>query len=91
MFKYNVIQDLGVEQGKKPNFAMVTGNADFQRGASTAATPALCAVYVADANTGNFAAYGLMWNRTMARSAALQTGTFVRLGVGKARALEIRE
>ena len=91
MFKYNVIQDLGVEQGKKPNFAMVTGHADFQRGAATAATPALCAVYVADANTGNFAAYGLMWNRTMARSAALQTGTLIRLGVGKARALEIRE
>lgn len=90
IFKHNVIADLGVEQNKKPNYVMVTGAADFIRGGA-ATTPALCAVYVADANTGNFAAYGLMWNRTMAKSGAPQQGNFVLLGTGKARSLTIRE
>jgi hypothetical protein len=89
-FRHNVISDLGVERGKNPNYVIVTGQADFQRG-GTAATPALSAVYVADANTGNFAAYGLMWNRTLARSNTPQRGAFVLLGTGKARDLEIRQ
>jgi sulfur carrier protein len=63
-----VVRDLGIEQGKKPNYAMVTGTVVFQRGTAARAVPALCAVYVADANTGNFAAYGLPWDRTAARS-----------------------
>jgi hypothetical protein len=91
IFKYNVVRDLGIEQGKKPNYAMVTGTVVFQRGTAARAVPALCAVYVADANTGNFAAYGLPWDRTAARSGVPQQGTFALLGVGKARALEIRE
>ena len=90
VFRYNVLQDLGVQQGKKPDYVMVTGAADFQRGGA-ASSPAMCAVYVADANTGNFAAYSLMWNRTMYRGGAPQQGTFVPLGVGKARTIEIRE
>jgi hypothetical protein len=90
VFKANVVSDLGVQQGKKPNYVMVTGMANFQRGAAANA-PAMCAVYVADANTGNFVAYGLSWNRTMARGMAPQAGALVKLGVGKARSLEIRE
>ncbi|MCL4207572.1 MAG: hypothetical protein KJ000_34235 [Pirellulaceae bacterium] len=91
VFKYNVVRDLGIEQGKKPNYAMVTGAVVFQRGAAARQTPALCAVYVADANTGNFAAYGLGWDRTAARGGVPQQGTLSLLGVGKARTLEIRE
>jgi hypothetical protein len=90
MFKYNVIADLGVQQGKKPNYVMVTGQASFG-GRTGVQTPAGCAVYVADANTGNVAAYSLLWNRTMARTGTPQTGTFRLLGTGKARTLEIRE
>lgn len=90
VFKYNVVSDLGVEQGKKPNYIMVTGMAQFQRGAGIN-TPANCAVYVADANTGKFAVYSFLWNRTQARSGLPQTGPFVLLDVGKARNLEIRE
>jgi len=86
VFKYNVLQDLGVQQGKKPNYVMVTGNANFQVPGTS-----MCAVYVADANTGNFAAYMLPWNRTQARSGAPQSGPFVLLDVGKARQIEIRE
>ena len=89
-FQYNVISDLGVQQGKEPNYVLVTGQANMVRGAATM-SPASCIVYVADANTGNIAAYTILWNRTMARSGALQNGPFQRLAVGKARTLEIRD
>lgn len=90
MYKYNVINDLGVQQGKEPNYVMVTGHIQFRRGAG-AQMPAMCAVYVADANTGNFAAYGMLWDRTMAAAGRAQQGTLNLLGTGKARTLEIRE
>ena len=89
-FKYNVLADLGVEQGKKPNYVMVTGAASFRRGGALA-MPAGSVVYVADANTGNFAAYGMTFNSTMFKTATPQTGTLRKLGAGKARALAIRE
>ena len=90
LFKYNVIADLGVQAGKNPDYVMVTGAANFQRGAA-ATTPAGCAVYVADANTGNFAAYTIMFNRTLYRAGAPQQGTFTLLGAGKARDLIRRD
>ncbi len=90
LYKYNVLRDLGAEQGKEPNYVMVTGQTQFVRGTS-AATPALCVVYVMDANSGNFAAYGLGWNRTAFRSPQVQTGTLTLLQAGKARTLEIRQ
>jgi hypothetical protein len=89
-FQHNVIADLGVQQGKDPSYVMVTGQANFQRGGA-ATSPASCAVYVADANTGNFAAYTIMWNRTLARAGTLQTGMFTPILSGKARTLEIRD
>ncbi|MCU0870969.1 MAG: hypothetical protein MUE50_01350 [Pirellulaceae bacterium] len=89
-FKHNVIADLGVLQGKSPNYAMVTGEANFPRGAG-ASSPASCIVYVADANTGNVAAYTILWNRTVARAGAAQAGGFQLLGTGKGRTLELRD
>jgi len=84
-FKYNVIQDLGVQQGKQPDYVMVTGQAAFV-GRTGGNSPASTVVYVADGNTGNFAAYGIVWNRTIAQSGA-PTGAFTPLGKGMARAL----
>ncbi|MBC8872142.1 MAG: hypothetical protein H8E44_22145 [Planctomycetes bacterium] len=89
VFKYNVIGDLGAVQGKKPNYVMVTGQASFTQGTALAA-PARSVVYVADANTGRFAAYSLMWNRTMFRSNTQPAGGFALLGTGTARVLPIR-
>ncbi len=91
IFRYNVVQDLGVEPGKKPNFAMVTGGINFLRGSASRAVPAHSVVYVLDANSGNFAAYGVQWDRTAARGGAPQKGTLARIATGKARALEIRD
>jgi hypothetical protein len=89
-FQRNIIADLGVQQGKDPNYVLVTGQANFRQGAATV-SPASCAVFVADANTGNFAAYTVMWNRTMARSGAPQRGDITPIASGKARTLEIRD
>jgi hypothetical protein len=89
-FQHNVIADLGVQQGKEPNYVMVTGQANFVRGGAQT-TPANSVVYVADANTGNFAAYTIYWNQTMGRTGALQQGPFQRIATGKARTLEIRD
>ena len=88
IYRYNVIRDLGVEQGKDPNYVMVTGHTQFVRGTGVQ-TPAMCVLYVMDANTGNFAAYGLLWNRTAARTPGTQQGTLLLLQSGKARTLEI--
>jgi hypothetical protein len=90
LYKHNVIADLGVQAGKKPDYVMVTGQASFTRGGATN-TPAGCVVYVADANTGHFAAYSFMFNRTAYRAGAPQQGTFTLLGAGKAREVVIRE
>jgi len=89
-YKHNVINDLGVQQGKKPSYVMVTGGAEIIRGAS-ANTPAMCILYVADSNTGNVAAYTLLWNRNLHRAGAPQGGGFTLLATGKARMLEVRE
>ena len=85
VFKYNVVTDLGVQQGKTPSYVMVTGGASFQRGAG--AQPAGHVVYVADANTGNFAAYTFPWDRTASRGGQPQSSPLVRLTVGKFRNL----
>ncbi len=91
MYKYNVVADLGVQQGKKPSYLMVTGMADFRYGGATNVRPAESVVYVADANTGKWAAYMLPWNRTAASFNAAQVSPLVLLGKGAARTLEINE
>ena len=90
LFQYNVIADLGVQQGKEPNYVMVTGQANFSRGGAQS-TPAQCVVYVADANTGKFAAYMFYWNATMSKSGVPQKGLLQRIFVGQARTLTVRE
>ena len=89
-FHRNVIADLGAQEGGKASYVIVTGQANFQRAGTSGGSPAPSAIYVADANSGNFVAYGLMWNRTAARSNTPQKGTFIPLGRGSARDLQIR-
>ncbi len=89
-FATNVVQVLGVEQGKKPDYVMVTGTMDFRQGAALT-KPGGSIVYVADANTGNFAAWGVPWNRQLANTGTPQQGPLVLLDIGKARNLEIEQ
>lgn len=88
-YKTNVVSDLGIEQGKTPKYVMVTGGADFRAQNTGNLRPANCVVYVADANTGAFVAYGLPWNNAFANTGRPQGGTFTRLINGKARELDL--
>lgn len=83
-YRYNVVQDLAVAQGKAPKFLMVTGVASF-RGGGVANNLGSSMVYVADANTGNFAVYGVPYDRTAAGRGGVQVFPLVRVAVGKAR------
>jgi hypothetical protein len=89
-YRTNVINALGVEQGKKPSYAMVTGDVAFLRGAAIA-RPAGSVVYVCDTNTGNIAVYGIPWNRTAAAAGRPQQGALILLDVAKARNPDIIE
>ena len=89
-FQHNVLIDLGADRSKKPSYLMVTGVADFRTGGG-AITPAESVVYIADANTGRFAASSLPWNRNAAAVNQGQVASMVLIGRGAARNLEIRE
>lgn len=89
-FVYNVVGDLGVEMGRKnPRYLMVTGQAPAQRGTSFL-RPCDSLVYVADANTGNFAVYALPWNRQATATGRPQQAPMVLVFKGSARNLDVR-
>lgn len=87
MFKANVIADLGIEQGKTPDYVMTAGVADFRGPAQVARS----VVYVADGNTGNVACYAVPWSRQAATSIQPQYGPLTLVGKGKARTVPIQE
>lgn len=90
MFKTtNVLRDLGVEADKAPKFVMVTGQYVLRSAAGTT-RPANSIVYVADANSGNIAAYWVMWNRSAINSGAPQAGPMLGGPLGKGRTAAIR-
>ncbi len=84
----NVVAELGIEQGKRPKYLMVTGAANFRtQGGSI--TPAQSVVYVADANTGNYVAYWLPWNRQAQQHDFTQAFKMRVLGKGSARNIQV--
>jgi hypothetical protein len=89
-FKRNVVADLRVERGKKPSFTMATGMVNFPRGGSLK-RPANCVVYVADANTGRFAAYTIPWTPGAFAAVIPQADEMILIDAGIARAVEVRE
>jgi hypothetical protein len=88
LYRHNVVGDLGVQQGKQPKYLMVTGQANF-RYSGGSIRPAESVVYVADANTGSFAAYMLPWNRTASQYNSAQSNRMILLGKGAARRIEV--
>jgi hypothetical protein len=47
--------------------------------------PGSCAIYVCDANSGIFAAYGIQYNATAYKSATMSEAVIVPLDGGKAK------
>ena len=93
IYRTNVVADLPADKatGKKPSYVMVTGQFQARGGSYGGSQIASSLVYVADANTGTVAIYGMPWNKQIATSAGAQGGKLVKLYAGKVRALEIRD
>jgi hypothetical protein len=89
-FKRNVVADLGLEKGKKPKYLLVTGRANFTRGAA-GVRPGFSVVYVIDDNSGKFAVYGLHWDKTKAVKGVPQAGTFILLDKKQNRVAPLRD
>lgn len=87
-YRANVVADLGVEQGKQPQYLMVTGAANFRTQGGNV-LPAESIVYVADANTGRYVAYWLPWNRQAAQYNFAQASPMMVLGTGSARNIQV--
>ena len=87
LFETNVNGDLGLEKGKKANFAIVTGGVSWKGGVTGGHRPGNSLVYVADVNSGNFAAYGLFINR----QATVQKDALRKVAIGKGRVLAERD
>lgn len=82
----NVRQDFGdVEQGRNPEYLMVTGFVNVAGGAGADGRPADSIVYVADANSGAVVGYTLVWNRTRAAAGGAQGGGLIKVTQGLAR------
>jgi hypothetical protein len=66
------------------------GGSTFIQGGA-ALQPASSTVYVCDANTGNFMAYGIQYSSTAYKSATPSQAVFLKLDAGKARDLNLGE
>ncbi len=87
-FKANVAEGLGTG-GKGGKYMMVTGQADFP---SSSANPAAsCILYVMDTDTGNYACYGIPFNRNFLSANRPQSGGMVLLHSGTANPLIDRD
>lgn len=89
LFHRNIAQDFGGIT-KNPRYLMVTGLADIPRGSSQFQL-AQSIVYVAEASTGQVAAYAMPWNQSVQASGRPQQGTFERLDLQQFRTVYIRD
>ncbi len=90
LYKRNVSQDLGVEQGKQPKYLIVTGRLEVRQNISNV-KPANSIVYVADANTGRYVAYLLPWNKAAFQQNVAQANELIPIGKGSARNIEVEK
>jgi len=86
--KTNVMADLKIEKGKKVNFLLVSGSTNFIRGGGTL-QPASATLYVCDANSGAFVAYGMAYPANALATVTPAEIVIKRLDVGLARSLNL--
>ena len=80
-FTVNVADALGIGR-KGSGYIMVTGRADFPRSSNNPAASSV--VYVLDTATGNYACYGIPFNRVAMNANRSQQGVMVLLSTGTA-------
>lgn len=89
VYTTNVGEALAGRGEKGSKYVMVTGDANFPGGGP--AMPAGTVLYVLDATSGAFVAYGLPFDRTALTANRPQQGILVPLDIGQARQMAIRE
>jgi hypothetical protein len=88
-FTRNIAADFG-GAGRAMGYLLVTGTADMPRGTSNFQF-ARSIVYVADATTGQVAAYTIPWNSSLQAAGKTQYGEFQPLDVAAFRTAFIRD
>ena len=89
IYRINVVEHMQIEATKKPNYLLLTGFANYAGGRSNRVGASV--VYVVDANTGNFAAYGVPWIPNAASRGTPQVGSLIPINTGTSRLAPIRE
>lgn len=89
-FEYNITKDFDLGSTKNPKYLMVTGLANIPRGQGGTQI-ASSAVYIAEANTGQLAAYMLPWNSTLFNAGKPQYGTFYLVDKRQLRTAFVRD
>lgn len=87
-FSVNVADTLGVG-AKGGEYIMVTGIAEFQRSSSRPAAGTV--IYVMDTASGNYAGYGIPFDRVVMNSGRKQNGRMVLLVTGSANPIVDRD
>ncbi|MFK8110893.1 MAG: hypothetical protein AB8B91_01750 [Rubripirellula sp.] len=87
-FSANVAEALGAG-GKGGSYIMLAGRADFPRASNRPA--GACVVYVMDTATGNWAAYGIPFDRSAVNAGRQQKGMLVLLTTGSANPVVDRD
>jgi hypothetical protein len=85
-FKTNVSAALSVERGKKPSYLIACGNINTSGGYG-GSRPAASLCYVADANTGEIAAFSFPWTKAATSAGVAQATEMRMVGKWKARNL----
>lgn len=79
VYRYNVMNDFGVDPSKNPKFLMVTGNTEIPSTGGQV-QPSKTVVYIAELTTGQIAGYAARWNRPAWNTNRPIAETFVPLG-----------
>ncbi len=87
-FSVDVGEALGTS-GKGGNYIMVTGQATFPRASNRPAAPTIA--YILDAASGNFACYGVPFDRGAATANRPQQQKMILINTGSASAIPDRE
>lgn len=88
-FTINVADALGAGGGKGTSYMMITGRADFPRSSSQPA--AAMVVYVMDTATGNYACYGIPFDRVAMNANRPQQAMLVLIATGSTNPIVDRD
>lgn len=78
MFRYNIARDFDVSGAENPRYMMVTGQTEIPRGRANYQF-ARSVVYIAEATSGQLAAYVIPWSQGSIAARKPQAGQFVPL------------